>query len=88
MNWKQNHSKLLSSFLCPGQIENNGDPWVQPPNSQSITYLKCMYLVMVTMSTVGYGDIVVQTALGRTFIIFFIIGGLVRNLFFFSGNDI
>lgn len=47
-----------------------------------------MYLVMVTMSTVGYGDIVVQTALGRTFIIFFIIGGLVRNLFFFSGNDI
>uniref|UniRef100_A0A8B9SWC7 BK channel n=1 Tax=Anas platyrhynchos TaxID=8839 RepID=A0A8B9SWC7_ANAPL len=67
----------LFSFLCPGQIENNGDPWVQPPNSQSITYLKCMYLVMVTMSTVGYGDIVVQTALGRTFIIFFIIGGLV-----------
>nr|XP_047903273.1 potassium channel subfamily U member 1 isoform X6 [Anser cygnoides] len=58
-------------------VENNGDPWVQPANSQSISYFKCMYLVMVTMSTVGYGDVVVQTALGRTFIIFFIIGGLV-----------
>lgn len=45
-----------------------------------------MYLVMVTMSTVGYGDVVVQTALGRTFIFFFIIGGLVRNLCFFSEN--
>ncbi|XP_021235278.1 potassium channel subfamily U member 1-like [Numida meleagris] len=33
---------------------------------------------MVTVSTVGYGDVVVQTALGRTFIFFFfIIGGLV-----------
>ncbi|XP_072213199.1 potassium channel subfamily U member 1 [Excalfactoria chinensis] len=58
-------------------VENNGDPWVQPVNSQPITYFKCMYLIMVTMSTVGYGDIVVQTALGRAFIFFFIIAGLV-----------
>ncbi|NWX89015.1 KCNU1 protein, partial [Nothoprocta pentlandii] len=58
-------------------VENNGDPWVYPENSQSLSYFKCMYLVMVTMSTVGYGDVVVKTALGRTFIIFFIIGGLV-----------
>uniref|UniRef100_G1MSL2 BK channel n=1 Tax=Meleagris gallopavo TaxID=9103 RepID=G1MSL2_MELGA len=58
-------------------VENNGDPWVQPVNSQPITYFRCMYLIMVTMSTVGYGDIVVQTALGRAFIFFFIIGGLV-----------
>ncbi|XP_021230461.1 potassium channel subfamily U member 1 isoform X2 [Numida meleagris] len=58
-------------------VENSGDPWIQPANSQPLTYFKCMYLVMVTMSTVGYGDIVVQTALGRTFICFFIIAGLV-----------
>ncbi|KAM9266253.1 potassium channel subfamily U member 1 [Morus bassanus] len=58
-------------------VENNGDPWVQPANSQSLSYFKCMYLVMMTMSTVGYGDVVVQTTLGRTFVIFFIIGGLV-----------
>ncbi|XP_065603225.1 potassium channel subfamily U member 1 [Cyrtonyx montezumae] len=58
-------------------VENNGDPWVQPANSQPITYFKCIYLIMVTMSTVGYGDIVVQTALGQTSIFFFIIGGLV-----------
>ncbi|KFQ79150.1 Potassium channel subfamily U member 1, partial [Phaethon lepturus] len=58
-------------------VENNGDPWVQPANSQSLSYFKCMYLVMMTMSTVGYGDVVVRTMLGRTFVIFFIIGGLV-----------
>ena len=32
--------------------------------------------MVVTMSTVGYGDISTQTDLGRVFIIFFIIGGL------------
>ncbi|KFV58437.1 Calcium-activated potassium channel subunit alpha-1, partial [Tyto alba] len=58
-------------------VENNGDPWVQPANSQSLSYFKCMYLVMMTMSTVGYGDVVVQTTLGQAFNIFFIVGGLV-----------
>uniref|UniRef100_A0A8C9EK08 Potassium calcium-activated channel subfamily U member 1 n=1 Tax=Pavo cristatus TaxID=9049 RepID=A0A8C9EK08_PAVCR len=78
-------SKLFAMFISTWLtaagfihlVENNGDPWVQPVNSQPLTYFRCMYLVMVTMSTVGYGDIVVQTALGRTFIFFFIIGGLV-----------
>ncbi|XP_040545254.1 potassium channel subfamily U member 1 isoform X1 [Gallus gallus] len=78
-------SKLFAMFISTWLtaagfihlVENNGDPWVQPVNSQHITYFRCMYLVMVTMSTVGYGDVVVQTALGRTFIFFFIIGGLV-----------
>uniref|UniRef100_A0A8C6ZJN9 Potassium calcium-activated channel subfamily U member 1 n=1 Tax=Nothoprocta perdicaria TaxID=30464 RepID=A0A8C6ZJN9_NOTPE len=68
---------FVSYYLKKNWLENNGDPWVYPENSQSLSYFKCMYLVMVTMSTVGYGDVVVKTALGRTFIIFFIIGGLV-----------
>ncbi|XP_031458081.1 potassium channel subfamily U member 1 isoform X1 [Phasianus colchicus] len=84
-NYSIKLSKLFAVFISTWLtaagfihlVENNGDPWVQPVNSQPITYFKCMYLVMVTMSTVGYGDIVVQTALGRAFIFFFIIGGLV-----------
>ncbi|KAL7981444.1 hypothetical protein Chor_002340 [Crotalus horridus] len=32
---------------------------------------------MVTMSTVGYGDVVVKTTIGRVFILFFIVGGLI-----------
>ena len=31
---------------------------------------------MVTMSTVGYGDICAKTTLGRFFMVFFIFGGL------------
>ncbi|KFR13102.1 Calcium-activated potassium channel subunit alpha-1, partial [Opisthocomus hoazin] len=84
-NYSIKLSKLFAVFISTWLtaagfihlVENNGDPWAQPANSQSLSYFKCMYLVMMTMSTVGYGDVVVQTALGRTFIIFFIIGGLV-----------
>ncbi|KAM6191229.1 potassium channel subfamily U member 1 isoform 1-T2 [Sarcoramphus papa] len=84
-NYSIKLSKLFAIFISTWLtaagfihlVENNGDPWVQPANSQSLSYFKCMYLVMMTMSTVGYGDVVVQTTLGRTFIIFFIIGGLV-----------
>ncbi|KAK4808148.1 hypothetical protein QYF61_000128 [Mycteria americana] len=95
-NWLGNYSiklsKLFAVFISTWLtaagfihlVENNGDPWVQPANSQSLSYFKSMYLVMMTMSTVGYGDVVVQTTLGRTFVIFFIIGGLVRNLYFYS----
>ncbi|KAM6369824.1 LOW QUALITY PROTEIN: potassium channel subfamily U member 1 [Pluvialis apricaria] len=56
-------------------VENSGDPWVKPAIFQSLSCFKCMYLVMRTVSTVG--DVVVQTTLGQTFTIFFIIGGLV-----------
>ncbi|KAF1476717.1 Potassium channel subfamily U member 1, partial [Pygoscelis antarcticus] len=84
-NYSIKLSKLFAVFISTWLtaagfihlVENNGDPWVQPANSQSLSYFKCMYLVMMTMSTVGYGDVVVQTMLGRTFIFFFIIGGLV-----------
>uniref|UniRef100_A0A8C3WCJ6 Potassium channel subfamily U member 1 n=1 Tax=Catagonus wagneri TaxID=51154 RepID=A0A8C3WCJ6_9CETA len=78
-------SKLLSIvlstwFTAAGFIhlvENSGDPWLKGRNSQNISYFESIYLVMATMSTVGFGDVVAKTSLGRTFIIFFTLGSLV-----------
>ncbi|XP_051896684.1 calcium-activated potassium channel subunit alpha-1-like [Pristis pectinata] len=58
-------------------IENSGDPWQEENNSQPLTYWQCVYLLMVTMSTVGYGDLTARTSLGQVFMVFFIILGLV-----------
>ncbi|KAM3830456.1 potassium channel subfamily U member 1 [Vipera latastei] len=78
-------SKLLAVFVSTWLtaagflhwIENSGDPWVYHNNHQTLTYFECLYLIMVTMSTVGYGDVVVKTTIGRVFILFFIVGGLI-----------
>ncbi|XP_074838010.1 potassium channel subfamily U member 1 [Carettochelys insculpta] len=72
---------VLSTWLTSAGfihlVENSGDPWVDHQNSQYLSYFDCLYLIMVTMSTVGFGDVVTKTSLGRIFMIFFIIGGLV-----------
>nr|XP_020641778.1 potassium channel subfamily U member 1 isoform X2 [Pogona vitticeps] len=78
-------SKLLAVFVSTWLtaagflhwMENSGDPWVKHKNFQNLSYFECLYLIMVTMSTVGYGDVVVKTTLGRVFILFFIVGGLI-----------
>lgn len=41
---------------------------------------------MVTMSTVGYGDVYAKTTLGRLFMVFFILGGLVKILLYILLN--
>ncbi|CAG0889945.1 unnamed protein product [Darwinula stevensoni] len=56
-------------------LENSGDPF-EFKNTHSISYWKCVYFLIVTMSTVGYGDVACQTFLGRTFMVFFILVGL------------
>uniref|UniRef100_A0A2K6FKY4 Potassium channel subfamily U member 1 n=1 Tax=Propithecus coquereli TaxID=379532 RepID=A0A2K6FKY4_PROCO len=78
-------SKLLSIvlstwFTAAGFIhlvENSGDPWLKGRNSQNISYFESIYLVMATTSTVGFGDVVAKTCLGRTFIMFFTLGSLI-----------
>jgi len=56
-------------------LENSGDP-PDFDNGQSLTYWDCVYFLMVTMSTVGYGDIACITSLGRAFQVLFLTVGL------------
>lgn len=58
------------------QLENSGDP-LEFSNSQKLPYWTCVYFLIVTMSTVGYGDVFCVTVLGRTFLVFFLLVGLV-----------
>ncbi|XP_045532546.1 calcium-activated potassium channel slowpoke isoform X23 [Pieris brassicae] len=56
-------------------LENSGDP-LDFENAQSLSYWTCVYFLIVTMSTVGYGDVFCRTVLGRTFLVFFLLVGL------------
>ncbi|ESO12316.1 hypothetical protein HELRODRAFT_158809 [Helobdella robusta] len=60
-------------------VENSGDPFADFSNGQNLTYWECVYFTLVTMSTVGYGDVKCQTTIGRLFMVFFILGALVRG---------
>ncbi|XP_050305673.1 calcium-activated potassium channel slowpoke [Anthonomus grandis grandis] len=56
-------------------LENSGDP-LDFDNPHPLPYWTCVYFLIVTMSTVGYGDVFCQTVLGRTFLVFFLLVGL------------
>ncbi|XP_037083803.1 calcium-activated potassium channel slowpoke-like [Pollicipes pollicipes] len=56
-------------------LENSGDP-LEFDNPQQLSYWTCVYFLIVTMSTVGYGDVFCKTVLGRTFLVFFLLVGL------------
>ena len=53
-------------------LEVQGDPW-NSDNGDGEPFLTYVYFVMVTMSTVGYGDLAARTDWGRAFMTFFII---------------
>ncbi|KAK3091427.1 hypothetical protein FSP39_019809 [Pinctada imbricata] len=57
-------------------IENTGDPWLSVSNKQELSYWEILYFLLVTMSTVGYGDIYATTVLGRIFIVVFIVSSI------------
>ncbi|KAH9491878.1 hypothetical protein Btru_029761 [Bulinus truncatus] len=53
-------------------LENSGDPFFKFNNPHKLTYWECLYFLLVTMSTVGFGDICAETVLGRAFVVIFI----------------
>ena len=57
-------------------LETTGDPWKDFNNQQSNTFLEYAYFIVVTMSTVGYGDYFAMTDIGRAFMTLFIIAGI------------
>ncbi|CAH8465425.1 unnamed protein product [Schistosoma guineensis] len=73
--------KLLAAWTVIAGIafvlEHIGNFWTTEGNNQKLEYLDCLYMILVTLATVGYGDIVCTSYLGRIFIIFVIIGTLV-----------
>ena len=71
-------SYVITFWLtCSGAIhllEVTGDPWHEFNNQRcDLTFQDYIYFIIVTMSTVGYGDISPQTEAGRVFIIILIV---------------
>nr|CAH8830785.1 unnamed protein product [Trichobilharzia regenti] len=73
--------KLLAAWTIIAGIvlvlERTGNFWTGDNVRRNIEYLDCLYMILVTLATVGYGDIVCTSYLGRIFIIFVIIGALI-----------
>ncbi|ESO07766.1 hypothetical protein HELRODRAFT_149692, partial [Helobdella robusta] len=57
-------------------LENSGDPFRCYSNSQYLSIWNSLYFIFITLSTVGYGDILCYTVLGRVFICIFIVGAI------------
>lgn len=78
--------RLLALWLGAAGIihmlESIGDPWKGFANRQNHSYLEYVYFTIVTLSTVGYGDLTAATDVGRAFMTFFIVGGIAYFAFF------
>ncbi|KER30533.1 hypothetical protein T265_03018 [Opisthorchis viverrini] len=62
---------MVGSGLMHG-IDHLGDFWEDKPHEGSWSYFEACYFLLVTLSTVGYGDYAANTTLGRLFICIFI----------------
>ncbi|XP_062400124.1 calcium-activated potassium channel subunit alpha-1-like [Sardina pilchardus] len=67
---------LLTSAGLIHLFESSGDPWLDFRNKAPRSYFDCIYFLVVTMSTVGYGDVYMNTVLGRLYVTVFIAIGL------------
>ena len=79
---------LNEKFHCQFQLEMSGDWFLDFSNSGPMPYWWSFYLVVVTMSTVGYGDVTCKTVSGKIFLCIFILTTLVifRRLYLIQFN--
>ncbi|CAF0908028.1 unnamed protein product [Adineta steineri] len=56
--------------------ENSGDFFCNFQNAQELDVFNAIYFMIVTMTTVGYGDVFCKTYIGKLFMLMFLIGGL------------
>ncbi|KAI0979892.1 hypothetical protein GJ496_001934 [Pomphorhynchus laevis] len=57
-------------------VENSGDFFLNFKNSRDISFFDCLYFMVVTLTTVGYGDFACVTYTGKAFMMAFLIAGL------------
>ncbi|CAF1291373.1 unnamed protein product, partial [Didymodactylos carnosus] len=63
-------------FAAAGAAENSGDFFCGFRNAHELDVFNAIYFMIVTMTTVGYGDIFCKTYIGKLFMLLFLIGGL------------
>ena len=57
-------------------LEYSNDPWEPHDAKNATAFLSYAYFIIVTITTVGYGDITPKTAFGQVFMVVYIVIGL------------
>ena len=74
----QEYSKIIRNFRLAGLITlitlSIGSVFYH--FVEKLSWLDALYLSVITLATVGYGDITPQTALGKIFTIFYVLAGI------------
>ncbi|CAM4840941.1 unnamed protein product [Rotaria magnacalcarata] len=67
---------LLTASGFVHLVENSGDFFCDYCNAQELDAFNAVYFMIITMTTVGYGDFSCKTYIGKSFVILSLMGGL------------